>query len=284
MATQSTNKVTLEGKLVEISHREDTLANGNKYVAGKVMIQTAEDNIIPVDFFQNEKKKDGGENSVYKGLMTFIKEARTIAKDGIEAADGVSVTTGQLGENSYYPVGAANLVRGFRIGSPFYRTKADAKEENSFVVSGIVLDMPEEIKDNVPTGTLFIDLLIIGYNNRGEVVRFSVEDPAGVSYIKNSTSKGDEVKLAGSILVRETREEKVEQTAFGGPIVEFITKTERKLLVTSATAAHASSVPESELTTMLSEREARLNEAKAKQEQKANGNKSASSPNRGFSL
>lgn len=285
MAAESVNKVKIVGKLVEISHKDGTNRNGQEYIAGKVMIETEPDNIIPIDFYQNVLKKDGNPNNVHKGIMTMINEFKTVAKDGKEAADVVEVDAARLEENSFYAQGGA-FVRGFRTSAPFFNRRANAENENSFITTGIVLNMVDEIKNDVPTGSLFVDLLVIGYGNRGDVIRYTVEDEKGVSYLKNSLSNGDEVKFAGKIVIKEERVEKVEESAFGGPIVEFETKFKRELLVTSATPSTAPSISSDEIETILAAREGRMAQSKADAEARAKSNSgnNGATPKRNFSL
>lgn len=281
---QSFNKVTLTGKVAEITHRKDVNKNGDKYVAGEIKIETGKDNIIPVSFYQNELTKDKNPNRVYEGLITAIDEFKTIAKDGREAADVITVTSGQLEENSFYGRDD-KLVRKYRISSPFFNRKAGAAPANEFVVDGVVINTNEEIKNDVPSGRLFVDLLVVGYGNRGNVLRLVVEDEKGVNYIKSSISAGDEVKFAGQVLHSETNEEIKEEAAFGAPIVRIVTRTEQKLLITSATAARESTASQEEIDTILADREGKLKVDKEKQAQKAKKEEAKPASTRGnFSL
>lgn len=288
MAVESINKVTLAGLVVDIAVRTATNKNGQEYVAGRVTIETGPDNLIPVEFYQNKLTKAGSANSVYKGIITMSEEFKTIAKDGRDAADFVSINVGQLGENSFYSQSGA-LIREFKINSPFFNRKANGEEENQFIVSGIVMNMVDEVKSDLPTGRLLIDLLAIGYGNRGDLLRLVVENEQGVEYMKRSLAVGDETKFAGEVIIAETRTEKIEEVAFGSPIVQHDVRIEKKLVVTSATPPKPSSVPEDELQTILAAREGRLAKAKADAEAKNTSNNNTSKPgsaatNRNFSL
>ena len=285
MALESINKVTLTGLVVDIIVRTATNKNGQEYIAGRVILETAPDNLIPVEFYQNKMTKNNTPNSVYKGLVTMIEEFKTIARDGRDAADLVSIDSAQLGENSFYSQTGA-LIREFKVSSPFYNRKANAELQNQYIVSGVVLNLVDEIKLDVPTGKLLIDLLLIGYKNRGDVIKLVVEDEKGVSYMKNSLSMGDEAKFAGQIIIAETRNEKIEEAAFGDPIIQYDVRTEKKLIVTSATPAKASAIPSDELETILADREGRLAKAKADTEKKNNDTSKVSNAasKRNFSL
>ena len=269
---ESFNLVKLVGPIAEIVYNEGT--SPKPYVAGEVKIKTADDNIIPVSFYQSETTKAGKENKIYNSIMTVISEFKTITKDGIENADIISVGGASLEENSYYDQ-CNQLVRGFRVSSPFYNRKAGAESENEFVVEGTVLNIVEEINDDVPTGRVFVDLLVVGYGDRGNVLRLTVEDERGASYIKTSISQMDEVKFAGEIIFSETRKEIKEETAFGSPIVRVINTLERKLLIRSATAARQSTVSQEEIETVLADREGRLKAQKEKRDRKNSSTTSA---------
>lgn len=281
---ESFNKVTLVGKVSEITYRKDVNRNKDNYVAGEIKIETGEDNIIPVSFYQNELTKDGKPNGIYASLMTVIDEFKTIAKDGREAADTVSVTTGKLEENSFYGKDG-NLIRQYRISSPFFNRKSGAEPANEFVVEGIVVNTSDEIKNDVPTGRLFVDLLVIGYGDRGNILRLVVEGEKGVDYIKSSVSERDEVKFAGQVLHSEINEQVKEEVAFGEPIIRITTRTEKKLLITSATAARESTASSEEIDTILADREGRLKVAKERAESKAKKEETKTTSTRGnFSL
>ena len=263
------NDVTLTGKVVEIKSRKGVDSKNSEYVAGQVLLETAPDNIISIDFYQNKlKKSDNKENSAYKGIMTMIDEFRTIAKDGREAADIVSLSQGTLAENFFYNNNDA-LVRTFRINGAFFNRKANAPLENKFVLSGIVARVNDEIIKDVPTGRLFVELLAIGYQNKGDLIKLIAEDPAGVQYLKNSCNEGVEVKFAGEIIVSEIHQEFREEVAFGDPIVRVETKTERKLLIKSASAPTTPTVDSETIQSILAERQGRIAQALDKHKAKA---------------
>ena len=251
------------------------------YIAGKVLVETGVDNIIPIDFFQKAKKNDGGENPLYKSTVTVVEEFRTVAKDGLEAADTVEITGGQLTENSYTNA-ADQFIRGFAVRSAFYNRKSGAEPANEFVVSGIVINIVEEVENELPTGTLLIDLLVIGWKDRGDILRLAVEDPKAALYVKNSLNQYDEVKLAGQIVVETKTFEKKEEVAFGDPIIEVTTRVERKLLVNSFTPGKTPVISRQDIQTILDVREGRLKAAKEKADRKQA--KTAAPEKPGFSL
>lgn len=278
------NKVVLIGKIAEITSRTGATKDGRDYIAGDVMVETEADVIVPVSFFQMKKKKDGGDNNIYKGIETFVQEAKTILQDGRDLADVVSITGASLEENSFYSR-EGNLIRGFRISSAFFnRKKADTPCENNFVVEGILESMTEEVKNDEPTGRLFMDLLLVGYADRGHLVRFTVENEAGVNYAKNNLNVGEQVKIGGKIVYSETQEEKREEVEFGEPLITVVTKTERKLEITSIASAKEPDIDSEKIETILATRAGRLAEMKEKSEAKEQAPASKITSAKGFSL
>lgn len=269
------NKVSLSGKIVEIESRTGIDKKNRPYIAGAVKVETAEDNIIPVSFFAAEFTNAGKENPVYKSLQTVISDFKSIQEDTRENADSVEITGARVSENIFFPQ-SDRMIRGFQIQAAFFNRNNNASPKNEFIVSGEILDVIEDVKNDVPSGTLTVRLLVVGYANQANVLDFKVEDPAGVKYILSTFTPGMEVKLNGSVVIDETIEEVKEETAFGDPIVSTTRRTERKLLITSATPPVDSQIPADEKTQMLANREGQIQEKKAAADAPAATGKSSS--------
>lgn len=261
MATESQQKNTISGKVVSVESRTGVNRNNMDYIGGTVSIETAQDNIIPVSFYANLKKNDGGMNGLYQSLQTVVSDYKTIATHGREDADVVEVGVPKLAENSFF-VRDGQMIRGFQFSSPFFNRKADAGAKGEFNITGEIVRIVEDIKDEIPTGNLTITMLVVGYKNAANLVDFKVEGEKAVNYAKTNFSPGMEVKLTGDIINEEHIDKKTTEAAFGDPIVEEIRRVERKLLVRSATPPVDSPISEEERTTMLAERESRLQQAK----------------------
>jgi hypothetical protein len=279
MAKESTNKVMLAGPIVEITHKRGEYS-GKAFLAGTVSIETGEDNIIPVDFFQYATTKEGKANGVYASLETVIKEYKTISEHSREEADHVEVSTGNLTENAFYGRDG-KLVRQFKIGSPFFNRKSSVEPKNEFIVSGEVVRIQEELKDDVPTGALILTLLVVGYGDKANLIDFRVEGEQKADYVKTNYSPGQEVKIEGEIIVREVEKRLEEEVAFGDPIVQVKTWTEKALLVKGGTPPVETSYTTEQKQAMLSERTAKLEKDKKKAEKKESKPQKAS---QGFDL
>ena len=262
MPKESINKINLTGRIMEIESRTGVTKNGAPYLGGTVKIETSPDNIIPVSFFATEKTKAGSDNPIYKSLQTVITDYKTVHEHTADEADIVEASGVRVSENIYFPT-ADRMIRGFQLNGAFFNRNNSASPKNEFIVSGEIVEIIEDVKDDVPTGTLTVRLLVVSYGDKANIIDFKVEDPAGVNYIKSTFSAGMEVKVTGSVIIDETIEEIKEEAAFGEPIVTTTRKTERKLLITSATAPVESSITLAEKTTMLAVREADIQAKKA---------------------
>lgn len=279
MAKESTNIVNLTGKIVEIEHRNGVTKKGVPYLGGTVKVETSPDNIVPVSFFAQEITSKGKENPIFKSLNTVVNEFKTIQQHTREEADTVEISGARLSENIFFPQ-PDRMIRGFQATGAFFNRNNNATPKNEFIVSGEIVGVIEDIKDDVPTGTLTLRLLVVSYGDKANILDFKVEDPAAVKYVKSTFSDGMEVKVTGSIIVDETIEEVKEEVAFGEPIIRTTRKTERKLLITSSTAPIESSIPADEKAKMFAVREADIQTKKAE----ASAPASASSSKTDFSL
>ena len=266
MAKESINIVNLIGKIIEIESRTGLTKKGVPYIGGTVKVETSPDNIVPVGFFAQEITSKGKENPLYKSLKTVAEDFKTVQKDTREVADVIEIGGARLSENIFFPQ-SDRMVRSFQINGAFFNRKPNADTKNEFIVSGEILQVIEDIKNDVPAGTLTLRLLVVGYGDKANILDFKVEDPAAVKYVQSTFTEGMEVKITGSIVIDETIEEIKEEVAFGDPIIRTTRKTERKLVITSATAPVDSSISQEDKATMLATREfeiqAKKNEAAA---------------------
>lgn len=279
MAAESTNTVKVSGPIVELESREGQTRKGSQYLAGKMKVKAGEDNIIPISFFTTKTKNDGTPNGLYNSIQSVVQDYKTIAEHGPDAADSVEITSGSLKENTFFS-NSGNFIRGFQIDSVFYNRKANATPGSEFIVSGEVMKVEPELKDDVPTGAVLLTLLVVGYGNRANLIDFYVPAGKKAEYVQSVYQPGMEVKIDGEIQVIETVEETKEEMAFGDPITNTKRKTDYKLVVNGGTAPIDSTIPEAEKTEMLSVRENYI----AEQKEAQNKPKKAKSASKEFTL
>lgn len=253
MLQEGFNKVQVEGYLNAITVREDDttieLNNGGerkcKYIAVTLEIQPEKDgdNIIPVEAYSKSIKKDGGQNKVYKSLQT-VKNFNSIASAGIEGADKISVSTGQLTENVFV-TDDGNVVKQARIRSNFFnRVNGKLNPKANFSLEGFVLRMEDGMdSEGIEDGTLVVYLAVAKYGGRIDILEFTVEKDKGVQFFKQHVNTGDTLKVGGDIVfskkvITETVDES--DVGFGEPIVNERTVTNKKLVITTASKPYDS--------------------------------------------
>jgi hypothetical protein len=276
--TESFNKIELSGKVAEIISRTGLTKKNVNYVSGTIKIETGPDNIIPVEFFAQEINSKGTASPLYKSLLTVKDEYKSIAADGREAADTIVVESAKLTENLYSPEGET-IRRGFKINSSFFNRKKVDVNVNRFTVEGEVVVITDEIKADVPTGSVIVELLITDFNKNAHVVSFYVDQPKSAEYVKNTFSIGDQVKVVGKIIISEEDIVKVEKAAFGDDIEQHTKRVTRRLVIESSSAPVASTITNEERETMLATREADIQKKKAEAKAKTGGSSTG-----GFSL
>lgn len=233
---QMTNKVTIQGVLVD-NHMSIKVDNkGRRYLSGAVEVKVDNDYIIPVDTFAYELKSNGEKSAVYDRLAKVIDwpSARTV---GASSAPRVTITNARIEDNSFYSEKDDRIVNNWRISGAFFRTAAnDAKGINEFEVEGIISSIKEVLdKNGESTNTYQIKLLNIGFGEKVNEITFTYDDPEAIRYINDNYNVGDKVTLCGQVVYTQTERTVKKELGFGEPVTETYTNTVRLLKITAGT-------------------------------------------------
>lgn len=233
------NNVKVEGILHENRLDIKTHADGRRYIAGDLLVQVSEDNIVAVNFFSFDKKKDGNPNKIFQSLNTVKDSYKSIAKHGIEEADRVSITGGRVESNEFYGQNG-QLISTFRVRSNFVnRVSRELEPTAEFQMEGYIQGMTEEILNNDEvTGRFVLNLIVPMYGGRISLLNMFLENPAGINYVQENYEVGDTVKVAGIIRNRVQVVTKAEEMEFGGDIVETRERVYRELIVERGSASY----------------------------------------------
>lgn len=239
---QSTNTVTITGVLSELEIEEKTTADGRDYVQGKATVKVDQEisgkmveNEIPVRLFSMRKKKDGTDNSVYKGIVKMAEDFTSLAAaENPSSASKVSITSGQIQESNWLDKQTGAPRSGFQISSNFMRkANTDDEQTATFELSGVIGNISEEIdKDGEETGRLLVKFIVIGYLGRADVVTLIAENPVAVNHIRSNWEKGDTVSLTGVINMTYKVVHWEEEQGFGTPIKRSRTESRKELIIT----------------------------------------------------
>lgn len=277
MLKQDTNKIEIAGKIIEIEKRTGT-KDGVDWISGTVKVETGKDNIIPIGFYSAALTKDKKPNKIYASLQTVCDSYKTVAAG--EEADTIVIDSAQLSENIFFP-NPETLIRGFQIQSSFFnrKTVTVGDEHAKFTLTGTIVSIVDEIKNDLPTGRLVLKLLVVQYGDKADIFDLVIDKPEAVNYVRNTCSEMDKIKVQGDIIITEELEISEEPTAFGEPIEQVKRKTTRELIVKSATPPTPTDLTREQVDELLKKRETLTATKKAEAAAKQNAPKTQSTTN-----
>lgn len=249
---QMTNRVTIQGTLMDNTIEIKVDSKGRRYLSGSVEVKVDNDYIVPVDTFAYELKNDGTKNGLYERLVKVIEypSARTV---GLGAAPKITISNARVEDNSFYSERDARVVNNWRISGSFMRLAAnDAKNINEYEVEGVIASIKEVTDRNgEPTDTYQIKLLNVGFGEKVNELTFTFDDPEAVKYINENYNVGDKVTLCGQVVYSQVERVVEKNLGFGEPVKQTFTNTVRQLKITAGTEAEESDVAVKELQTII---------------------------------
>ena len=249
---QMTNRVTIQGTLMDNTIEVKVDSKGRRYLSGSVEVKVDNDYIVPVDTFAYELKNDGTKNGLYERLAKVIEypSARTV---GLGAAPKITISNARVEDNSFYSERDARVVNNWRISGSFMRLAAnDAKNINEYEVEGVITSIKEVTDRNgEPTDTYQIKLLNVGFGEKVNELTFTFDDPEAVKYINENYNVGDKVTLCGQVVYSQVERVVEKNLGFGEPVKQTFTNTVRQLKITAGTEAEESDVAVKELQTII---------------------------------
>ncbi|HAU85147.1 MAG TPA: hypothetical protein DCW90_06490 [Lachnospiraceae bacterium] len=161
---QSTNQLTVIGKLKRKEVKFGTTTNGDNTITVDLVVTSEFENKVHENKIRLWSKES---SKLYKGYETVAREYKTEEEHGAECADRVKVT-GNLEMNEYVSktdgeLKTLNNLRGVFIERV---TNPEVKDEVGAAVECVVLGYVDEVsKTGSPTGRKKVTLYTVGYNN-----------------------------------------------------------------------------------------------------------------------
>ncbi len=242
MLREADNKVFIEGVVSEINF-EVKEVQGKEAITGEIVVQTGENSVHTVDVFSYRLKKDGTENSVFKGLSTIMNEYKSIAKYGKEEADKVRISGAKLVVNDYYnPAGELKSI--VKMNTNFVnRLKAgeDFNPKAEFEVELFIHKINDEIdkKNGDLTGRKIISGLIPIYDGKVVPMEFIVADKELVTAVDSMYDIGQTIKVYGDLINTVVTTTKTTAVAIGKPKETTSTLTTREMIFTGGSEPYA---------------------------------------------
>lgn len=249
---QMTNRVTIQGTLMDNTIEVKVDSKGRRYLSGSVEVKVDNDYIVPVDTFAYELKNDGTKNGLYERLVKAIDypSARTV---GLGAAPKISISNARVEDNSFYSDRDGRVVNNWRISGSFMKLVAnDLKDINEFEVEGVISSIKEVTdKNGEPTDTYQIKLLNVGFGEKVNELTLTYDDPEAIRYINDNYNNGDKVTLHGQVVYSQVERVIEKNLGFGEPVKQTFTNTIRQLKITAGTEAEESDIAVKDLQTII---------------------------------
>jgi len=286
---EAINNCEITGKLVEKNLEEKTEkgtdGKNKTIIMGDLVIQTAENNSITVNFYSTKNTKAGKINPSYtslkKALDNYVAASSINTEDEENELNAsiVSVTGAKIdaneqitstGDIATYPTIRGSFVRRVK---PENFDKGVSQFELELYITKIVEEMSKE-EETEPTGRKIIEGLIPQYGGRIIPATFIVESKKMIAAIEKYYSVGDTVKVAGTVIsIVEDIEEKI-GGEYGEDEIRIVKRVTKEYKIRSGGAPYENnSFSKNKIELALEEREKNL---KKKNEENKNKKNTAS--------
>lgn len=222
---ERTNKIYVIGTLSQVKDIRVGEKDGIEWVAGTAVV-TSGSNEIEFKFYSSEKTKAGKDNSRYANYI------------GLDTRVGERVkVNGELSGRLWYNEGQGQVINFNELSAGFFNAAKPTEEDvATFEFSGFVVK-PLYERLNKDEKLIAYEMEIGQANFNGDnmqIVKFSVDKDSSkiISAISSSYHKGATVAINGIIKYEVTVEEKVEEVAFGDPIVKTYQNTRKSFVIT----------------------------------------------------
>lgn len=273
--TQSTNIVNITGILKELQLEEKTTTDGKDIVVGKATIKVDQEISgklreceIPVELYANKLTKDGNLSKLYPIVVGYKEKLTSLAacpEDQPQLASKIVISGADLSENVWIDTQSNQPRSSYKIRSNFLNlyngSMEEFKPEARFEVSGVILKTMPETKNDEETGRLKVQVGIVNYGGRLDIIDMIAESPNAVNHINANFNIGDTVKLAGRINISHKVITTEEQQGFGEPIIRKRTVSVREFVITSGSESGLSeeySYDADDIKAALADRQARI--------------------------
>lgn len=211
---QNKNIVRVTGLIQEMDLKNEPV-DGKNTVKGNIVVRVVQDvgnghtevENIKVNVYANEMTKANKVNQTYTRLEKLRTTGISIAAaNGDDTMASKVSIQGNLNMNRFVPQGQTDIVEFPRIRGAFINEVTGAfRPSSTFEMEILLKDIKDEIVNDVPTGRLTIDGVVVQYGDMADIFTFKVEDENAIDFIKNNWSVEDTVEVAG--FIRATVEE-----------------------------------------------------------------------------
>jgi hypothetical protein len=222
---ERTNKIYVIGTLTQVKDTRSGTKDGVEWVAGTSVV-TSGTNEFEFKFYAaatTQKGKDNSRFSNYKTLSTRIGERVKV--------------NGEVSGRLWFNEGQGQIINFNELTAGFFNTpKPTETDTATFEYSGFVTK-PIYERHNKDEVLVAYEMEIGQANYAGtnmQIVKFTIDkdNPKIISAIEKAYAKNTTVFVSGAIRYEVIMEEKVEEVAFGDPIVKKYQNTRKSFVIT----------------------------------------------------
>lgn len=221
MSRTKINKVYVVGTLEEVKTQLRTSDSGKNYINGSIVIKTnikGEDSLVELKVLAFERKQDGTANKQYEAYKNLESKLHRKVRVSGRLQEGAMIN------------GNGDIIHFNEVYASFVNdAKAEDVECSTFEYSGFVVKPLYEVRNKEDEVVGYrIEVAQANYNDTAMMVlKFDVhkDDITIAQAIEANYETGKTVKFNGVLIYNTTTEKKVEEVAFGEPVVKDITKS-----------------------------------------------------------
>ena len=222
---ERTNKIYIIGTLSQVKDIRSGDKDGIPWVAGTAVV-TSGDNEFELKYYSSAKTQKGAENSRFANYQNLSDRTGERVK-----------VNGEISGRNWFNEGQGQVIGFNELSAGFFNTpKPTEADVATFEYSGFVTK-PIYERFNKDEELVAYEMEIAQANYAGDnmqIIRFTIDkdNPKIISAIEKSYAKGVTVSINGIIRYEVITEEKVEEVAFGDPIVKKYQNTRKSFVIT----------------------------------------------------
>lgn len=222
---ERTNKIYIIGTLSQVKDIRTGDKDGIPWIAGTAVV-TSDENEFELKFYSSAKTQKGVENSRFANYETLADRVGERVK-----------ANGEISGRSWYNEGQGQIIGFNELSAGFFNTpKPTEGDVATLEYSGFVTKTIYE-RFNKDEELVAYEMEIAQANYSGDnmqIIKFTIDkdNPKIISAIEKSYAKGTTVSVNGILRYEVITEEKVEEVAFGDPIVKKYQNTRKSFVIT----------------------------------------------------
>lgn len=222
---ERTNKIYVVGTLTDIRDLREGEKDGKKWIAGTAVV-SSNDSEIELKYFSLDTTKDGAPNKRYKNYTELASKIGGRVK-----------VNGELSGRVFYNESTSQIINFNEVSAGFFNDARPTDEDvATFEFGGFVVKPIHERLDKEEKLIAYeFELGQANFNGDNmQIVRFTVDKDERkiIDSIQRFYTKGSTVFINGNISYKVSLVEKVEEVAFGEPIVKSFQSTIKSFIVT----------------------------------------------------